>query len=144
MCTSDEELPFFPSYESLLINDDNLRVVWFEPAFSQSHYNTGKTTNGSNACTIIAILVAAKVHFNGTRVKKLLLFLCSTLICRFQIYGPDKFNTEMVYVLGHCMVEGNKMHETLKSKGSLNNINLTVPEAIKYAGKSVGSLTEWV
>lgn len=70
MCTSDEELPFFPSYESLLINDDNLRVVWFEPAFSQSHYNTGRTTNGSNACTIIAILVAAKVHFNGTRVKK--------------------------------------------------------------------------
>lgn len=50
----------------------------------------------------------------------------------------------MVYVLGHCMLQGNKIHETLKSRGSLNNINLTVPEAIKYAGNNVAGLTEWV
>lgn len=69
MSTSDEELLFLPSYESLLSNNDSLRVVWFESAFSQSHYNSGRNINGSNACTIIAILVAAKVHFNRTRVK---------------------------------------------------------------------------
>lgn len=50
----------------------------------------------------------------------------------------------MIYVLGHSMLEGNKMHETLKSKGTLSNINLTVPEAIKYAGRSAAGLTEWV
>lgn len=54
------------------------------------------------------------------------------------------FNTELVHVLGHCMLEGNKLHEMLKSKGALNNINLTVPEAIKSAGKIVSGLTEWV
>lgn len=42
------------------------------------------------------------------------------------------------------MLEGNKVHETLNSKGMLHDINLTVPEAIKYAGKSVAGLTEWV
>lgn len=61
-----------------------------------------------------------------------------------QILGPEKFSTEMVQVLGRCMLDGNKIHETLKSKGTLNNINLTVPEAIKYAGKCVAGLIEWV
>lgn len=42
------------------------------------------------------------------------------------------------------MLEGNKVHETLKSKGTLDDINLTVPEAMKFAEKSVAGLTEWV
>lgn len=66
--SEDDELPFFPSYESTLYNNDKIRVVWFEPPFSQSHYNSSRSTNGSNACTIIAILVAAKVHFNRIKV----------------------------------------------------------------------------
>lgn len=68
MCTSGEDLPFFPMYQSILHNDENLRVVWFEPSFSQSHYNSGRTKNGSNACTIIAILVAAKVRLDRIKV----------------------------------------------------------------------------
>lgn len=83
MCTSDEDLPFFPSYESMLYNDDNLRVVWFEPTFSQSHYNAGKTTNGSNACTIIAILVAAKVHLNRIKVQSVEFQFSHTDVCKF-------------------------------------------------------------
>lgn len=83
MCTSDEELPFFPSYETQLYSDDNLRVIWFESAFSQSHYNSGRTTNGSNACTIIAILVAARVHFNAIRVKCKPLSTCSIDFYKF-------------------------------------------------------------
>lgn len=42
------------------------------------------------------------------------------------------------------MLEGNKIHESLKQKGALKDINLTVPEAVKYAGRKVAGLTEWV
>lgn len=42
------------------------------------------------------------------------------------------------------MLEGNKIHECLKQKGALKDINLTVPEAVKYAGRKVSGLTEWV
>lgn len=71
MYATIEDLPFFPSYESIFYNDDNLEVVWFETHFSQSRYNSSRTVNGSNACTIIAILVAAKVHFNKIKVHTL-------------------------------------------------------------------------
>lgn len=70
MCNTDEYLPFFPSYKTILYHKDNLMAVWFEKLFSQSYYNynNDKTPNGSNACTIIAILVAAKVHVNRIKV----------------------------------------------------------------------------
>lgn len=42
------------------------------------------------------------------------------------------------------MLEGNKLHETLKSKGTLSDINLTVPEAIKFTGNKALGLAEWV
>lgn len=42
------------------------------------------------------------------------------------------------------MLEGNKLHETLKSKGTLSDINLTVPEAIKFTGNKSLGLAEWV
>lgn len=56
------ELPFFPQYETEHLCDDKLRVTWFEPNFSQSHYNVHNTTIGSNACTLIAVIMAAKCH----------------------------------------------------------------------------------
>lgn len=72
MCSSEykhKELPFFPKYETECLYKDNLRVVWFQPEFSQSHYNYGNNSNGSNACTIIATLVATKCHFSKIEVR---------------------------------------------------------------------------
>lgn len=50
----------------------------------------------------------------------------------------------MIYLLAYSMLDGNKIHESLKAKGSLNSVNLTVPEAIKYAGNRANGLIEWV
>lgn len=50
----------------------------------------------------------------------------------------------MVYLLAYSMLDGNKIYESLKAKGSLNYVNLTIPEAIKYAGNRVKGLKEWV
>lgn len=41
------------------------------------------------------------------------------------------------------MLGGNKLYEKLKSKNVLSNINLTVPEAVSYAGKN-SNIHEWV
>jgi hypothetical protein len=40
-------------------------------------------------------------------------------------------------------LDGNKIHEELKTKGTLDNFNLTVPEAMKFAGYRAEGLTEW-
>lgn len=61
-----------------------------------------------------------------------------------QINGPQNLNMDLVYILAHSMLEGNRLHEVLKSKGTLSDINLTVPEAIKYTGNKALGLTEWV
>lgn len=50
----------------------------------------------------------------------------------------------MVYIFGYSMLQGNKIYEMLKSRGILEDVNLTVPEAIKYAGIHAAGLVEWV
>lgn len=50
----------------------------------------------------------------------------------------------MIYLLAYSILDGNKIHEELKSKGILDNFNLTVPEAMKFAGYRAEGLTEWV
>lgn len=61
------------------------------------------------------------------------------------MYGPDKhINYFLVKALGESILEGNGIHNSLKNKGILNNINLTVPEGIKFSGMKNIGLTEWV
>lgn len=58
--------------------------------------------------------------------------------------GPEEsVNYFLIRALAIAMLEGNKLYESLKTKGMLSNVNLTVPEAIKYTGKKFG-LSEWV
>lgn len=71
MSSSDcnvKELPFYPKYESECLYKDNLKIIWFQPEFSQSHYNYCDKSNGSNACTIICTLVATKCHMGKVEV----------------------------------------------------------------------------
>ncbi|XP_018329287.1 uncharacterized protein LOC108739738 isoform X2 [Agrilus planipennis] len=124
---SDSSLPFFPDFDTEY-HKHILRVTWFETDFSQSRYSFKSQPGGSNACTIIAILMAWKCHFKDINVK-----------------GPDKeLNIRLIYALAHSMLEGNDIHNELKKRGSLYDINLTVPEAIKFSGLAKYGLTEWV
>lgn len=61
------------------------------------------------------------------------------------MYGPDKqVNYFLVKALGESILEGNSIHNSLKVRGILNHINLTVPEGIKFSGMKQLGLIEWV
>jgi len=42
------------------------------------------------------------------------------------------------------MLEGNRIHEELKRKNVLKDVNLNVPEALKYTPNDTSNLVEWV
>lgn len=86
MVSDSSELPFFPKYETQLLFEDRLRVTWFESNFSQSHYNVHNSTKGSNACTLIAILTAAKCDFYDILVSSSLLLVYTFSICTYYYY----------------------------------------------------------
>ncbi|KAG5893213.1 hypothetical protein JTB14_025617 [Gonioctena quinquepunctata] len=119
-------LPFFPKYETEHVYGDKLCVTWFEANFSQSHYNVQNKSKGSNACTLIAILIAAK---------------CDQL--KLTINNPEKcLNIKLILILAKSMLEGNRIHESLKLNNQLKHINLNIPEALNFAGRDT-KITEW-
>lgn len=65
-----EKIPFFPHYTIELLYKDYLKVVWFESGFSQSRYNFQNKNTGSNACTLIAVLMAIQCYVNSLSVSK--------------------------------------------------------------------------
>lgn len=67
---SKDVLPFFPHYKIELLYKEYLKIIWFEPAFSQSRYNFQNKNVGSNACTLIAILMAIQCHLNKLSVSR--------------------------------------------------------------------------
>ncbi|KAK4880773.1 hypothetical protein RN001_008919 [Aquatica leii] len=122
-----KNIPFFPQYETKLCCEDTLRITWFETAFSQSIYSYEDCVNGSNACTLIVVITAAKCHQNN-----------------IEIGGPEKpTSPKLILALAHGMLLGNSIHEDLKAQKVLSNINLTVPQAIKYSKDIVDGLKEW-
>ncbi|CAH1133420.1 unnamed protein product [Ceutorhynchus assimilis] len=129
MGSKNIEMPFFPHYETELLGngDANFRITWFESKFSQSHYNIYNKTIGSNACTLIAILLASKCQKYNVIIK-----------------GPqDNLNIRLIHLLAISMLEGNKIHEELKSNQVLKHLNLNVPEALKYTETHTYNLVEW-
>ncbi|CAH1183291.1 unnamed protein product [Phaedon cochleariae] len=127
MVSDHTNLPFFPKYETDRLFDDKLSVTWFETNFSQSHYNVHNISRGSNACTLIAILVAAKCNKYKILINK-----------------PENCLTvKLVQVLALSMLEGNQIHENLKLNNKLKHINLNVPEAISFADKDTKGIVEW-
>lgn len=114
---NNSEIPFFPQYETLLLNEGKLRVSWFEANFSQSHYNVQNSTRGSNACTLIAVLMAAKCHQCKVQVSALYLgdksyffrcfvllfcpdYLVKTLRCLENLWFSNKSQTKLTGLYG--------------------------------------------
>ncbi|ENN77360.1 uncharacterized protein LOC109537487 [Dendroctonus ponderosae] len=127
MSSRNVELPFFPQFETEHVGGGAIRVTWFEPKFSQSHYNVHNRTSGSNACTLIAILMASKCHDYNVVIK----------------YPQENLNIRLIHLLAISMLEGNKIHEELKKKKVLKDLNLNVPEALKYTQEETYNLVEW-
>lgn len=85
---------------------------------------------GSNACTLIALLVANNIHVSNIKIK--CLFTSPTKECLTKLFSD-------------AILEGNAIHQDLfKESCSSTNTNLTVPEAMKAGELSLGTITEWV
>ncbi|CAH1993985.1 unnamed protein product [Acanthoscelides obtectus] len=127
MVSDPVELPFIPEYGTEYPYDKNFRVTWFEANFSQAHYKVHNASRGSNACTLIAVLMAAKCNKS-----------------KLMVNDPgESLNMRLILLLAESMLEGNKIHDYLKMKQLIKHINLNVPEAIKYAGPIAKTMVEW-
>lgn len=85
---------------------------------------------GSNACTLIALLMATNVHTSNIRVD-----------CLFT--SPTK--EQLTELFSDAILKGNAIHQELfKTSSQSQNTNLTVPEAMEAAKLSLGTLNEWV
>lgn len=87
------------------------------------------TLEGSNACTIIVLLMANNIKKSNIRVQ-----------CLFR--SPTK--EHLVKLFSNAILEGNTIHRNLFEAGLLRSMNLTVPEAMEGGQSSLGTLTEWV
>lgn len=105
---------------------NNVEVRWLPKDFSQSKIGSG--SSGSNACTLIAVLVALKCHDKD--------------ILSTRDLSIDGYES-LLYVFCVSIVEGNRIHEDLQRSGLLDDVNLTVPEAIRACGDASARLVEW-
>jgi hypothetical protein len=108
-----------------------VRVWWFPPDFTQTHINGRYEPNGkkgSNACTIICILMAHRVHDEG-------------FVLRVQ--PGASLDRTFVSSFAQCISEGNAIHERMLRNGELTHMNLTVPEAMSASMPRSAILLEW-
>ncbi|XP_025409537.1 uncharacterized protein LOC112682957 [Sipha flava] len=106
-----------------------VHFLWYPPKFSQSRLGN-KKTKGSNACTIIALLMAKNVHKSSVRLK-----------CMFTSPTQDV----LAKLFSDAIRKGNAIHQDLFKNCSDDDqdTNLTVPEAMNAAKSCLGTLTEW-
>ncbi|KAK7864351.1 hypothetical protein R5R35_009186 [Gryllus longicercus] len=103
----------------------HVRVYWFPRDFSQSRF--GDRATGSNACTLIALLMAQRCYQQEIKI-------CT----------PDnQISKATVNALAESILEGNALHEALLARGALRHVNMTVPEAIAAAGARAKFVCEW-
>ena len=88
-----------PQTEIQTERSGHVGVWWFPRDFSQSRY--GERNTGSNACTLIAILVAQKCYEK-----------------EIKIWGHDEqpLNKELICALGDSILEGEYHIETQHNK----------------------------
>lgn len=80
----------------------------------------------SNACTLICLLVAVRISRE-----------------HLLIYDVEKC-PRLNIIVAEAIIEGNQTHAWLIEKGLITDPYLNTEEALKYGGKSLGTLKEWV
>uniref|UniRef100_T1J4V4 Uncharacterized protein n=1 Tax=Strigamia maritima TaxID=126957 RepID=T1J4V4_STRMM len=109
--------------------EGGVKVWWFPADFCQSRLGDrliGGT--GSNACTIITLLMAHKIHSLG-----------------IQIWGHEDqpLNRQLMSAFAESIIDGNDIHERLMASGPMRNPNLTLPEAMEACRGRFVNLVEW-
>ncbi|XP_049775541.1 uncharacterized protein LOC126235860 isoform X3 [Schistocerca nitens] len=101
-------------------------IWWFPRDFSQSRI--GDKCTGSNACTLIALLVAHQCYKDNINISP----------------GEQRLSSHIITALAESIMEGNEIHRQLLQKGNLQYLNMTVPEAMAAAKSKIKFITEWV
>ncbi|CAH1738846.1 uncharacterized protein LOC114122463 isoform X1 [Aphis gossypii] len=110
------------------VNKHGIHFMWYPATFSQSRLGN-TSSKGSNACTIIALLMATNINTSNIRVN-----------CLFT--SPAK--NSLTELFTDAILNGNAIHQNLfKNSSSSQNTNLTVPEAMKAGESSLGTMAEW-
>ncbi|CAG7829641.1 unnamed protein product [Allacma fusca] len=102
-------------------------LFWLFPEeFSQSQL--GDRELGSNACTLIALLTAARIQ-----------------VLNIPIWGlPDQpLSRMLVTTLAEAIIEGNDIYENLAISGQLTDPNLDITEALAPIREKYPLLAEW-
>uniref|UniRef100_A0A1B6DI50 Uncharacterized protein n=2 Tax=Clastoptera arizonana TaxID=38151 RepID=A0A1B6DI50_9HEMI len=106
--------------------DNNVKIWWFPKDFSQSQF--GNKFTGSNACSIIALLVALR---------------CNDEKIQIGDFIETPVNEQIVCILAESIIEGNNLHRKLLVTGALKFLNMTIPEAIDAIGHKIRYMIEW-
>lgn len=84
--------------------------------------------SGSNACTLITVLLSGKIN-------------------EFKIviwgYQDQPLSRMLVTSLAEAIIDGNEIHEGLIQAGTVQNMDLTVPEALRATKFKYPNLVEW-
>ncbi|GAB6020185.1 hypothetical protein CHUAL_002905 [Chamberlinius hualienensis] len=94
---------------------DNVKVWWFPQDFCQSRL--GDRVIGSNACTLIDVLLVHRINFNQITIDG-------------HLEGP--LSHILISALAESIIDGNEIYETLQKMGELKHPYLTLPEALRY------------
>jgi len=95
--------------------EENVKIWWFPCDFCQSRL--GDREIGSNACTLIAVILAYRLHDQGISILGNLNLPLSR---------------QLISALAESIVDGNEILDSLMNRGELNDINLTLPEALHF------------
>ena len=104
-----------------------VNVWWLPEEFSQSRL--GDREIGSNACSLIAVLLSGRIDE-----------------FQLQIWGlmDQPLTRLLVTSIAEAIIEGNEIHETLIKSNLLPSLNLTVVEALRAVNHKYPFLVEWV
>ncbi|KAI4492397.1 hypothetical protein M0804_002188 [Polistes exclamans] len=114
---------YFPTFVKDIFNNE-VNLYWYHPEFSQSRYPPGQGI--SEACTLICLLVAQRISQGN-----------------ILIYNVDTC-PELSVIMAEAMVEGNATHAWIISQKLIPHPYLNTEEALKYGGRSLTILKEWV
>ncbi|KAI4503424.1 hypothetical protein M0802_001646 [Mischocyttarus mexicanus] len=119
--------PLFSHYFPTFVKDtfnSKVNLYWYHPEFSQSRYPPGQGI--SEACTLICLLVAQRISQGNILINNV--DTCP----------------ELSVLIAEAMVEGNATHAWIISQKLIPHPYLNIEEALKYGGRSLTMLKEWV
>lgn len=144
------QLPFVPTADYEL-HDGGIAVWWFEMNFCQSMYGPHSSCH-RNACTLIALLTAAKILADAGRQPAAAADSAAATVAAAMGETPATAATaagkqpplRMVQLFAESMLLGNRIYCEMEESKRLPHLYLNIPEAMEATAAWIGNVEEWV